>query len=331
MQTENQSHSNTQNKCCETATPSIGRRRLLQSIAVASAMPMLGRVGFCESLTKFQAESYVGEFYASLTEAQRKEICRPYSDPLRTKINANWHITSPLIGNSFYQDAQRAILNKIVQSLTSEDGYKRLLDQMEDDDGGLNAYSVAVFGTPGEKEFQWVLTGRHLTLRADGESSPKIAFGGGMVYGHGEESSAANNLFYYQTKKVNQLFKALDPKQAEAALLTEAPDETDVRIRKENELKSGIGVKDMSSDQQALVRDCLSTILGPYREEDGQEAMELIQDAGGIEKLRFAFYRQEDLGNDGEWDIWRIEGPSTVIHFRGAPHVHAYIHIAQTV
>jgi hypothetical protein len=27
------------------------------------------------------------------------------------------------------------------------------------------------------------------------------------------------------------------------------------------------------------------------------------------------------------WDMWRIEGPSFVWHFRGAPHVHAYINI----
>jgi hypothetical protein len=28
------------------------------------------------------------------------------------------------------------------------------------------------------------------------------------------------------------------------------------------------------------------------------------------------------------WDIWRIEGPAFVCHFRGAPHVHAYLHVA---
>ena len=85
---------------------------------------------------------------------------------------------------------------------------------MDDDDGGLDAYSVAVFGNPAAGDFQWLLTGRHLTLRADGDSSPKAAFGGGMVYGHGEESSAQENIFYYQTKKVNEVFSALDKEQA---------------------------------------------------------------------------------------------------------------------
>ncbi len=41
-----------------------------------------------------------------------------------------------------------------------------------------------------------------------------------------------------------------------------------------------------------------------------------------------AFYQDDDLNNDKQWDIWRVEGPAFVWHFRGAPHVHAYVNIA---
>ena len=41
-----------------------------------------------------------------------------------------------------------------------------------------------------------------------------------------------------------------------------------------------------------------------------------------------AFYQEHDLGNDGEWDNWRIEGPSFVWYYRGFPHVHVWIHRA---
>jgi len=47
---------------------------------------------------------------------------------------------------------------------------------MHDDSGGIEDYSVAIFGTPGSDKFQWELTGRHLTLRADGNSVDKAAF-----------------------------------------------------------------------------------------------------------------------------------------------------------
>ena len=59
--------------------------------------------------------------------------------------------------------------------------------------------------------------------------------------------------------------------------------------------------------------------------------MEIVKAAGGVDKLHMAFYEQGDLEGDKVWDIWRLEGPSFVWHFRGAPHVHAYINIAQRV
>ena len=34
-----------------------------------------------------------------------------------------------------------------------------------------------------------------------------------------------------------------------------------------------------------------------------------------------------DLDNDKVWDVWRLEGPTWVSYFRGAPHVHAYINV----
>jgi hypothetical protein len=35
-----------------------------------------------------------------------------------------------------------------------------------------------------------------------------------------------------------------------------------------------------------------------------------------------------DIGNDGVWDNWRLEGPSFVWNFRGKPHVHIWINVA---
>jgi hypothetical protein len=29
------------------------------------------------------------------------------------------------------------------------------------------------------------------------------------------------------------------------------------------------------------------------------------------------------------WQVWRIEGPGTVIHFKGHPHVHAYVNVVR--
>ncbi len=274
------------------------------------------------------AETAVGKFYQTLTDAQKKEIALPFDHELRNKISANWQITKPRIHDPFFTEDQRKLVDEIVRNVTSPDGYERLLKQMEDDSGSIGDYSVAVFGTPGSGKFEFELTGRHLTLRADGNSVDKAAFGGPIIYGHGEEDPK-KNLFHYQTTQVNEVFKALDAKQAEKALLTKAPAESAVKIQGASGTFPGIAIGDLSADQKGLVESTLKVLFAPYRKDDVDEVFEILKASGGIEKLHLAFYQQEDLGNDKVWDIWRVEGPAFVWHFRGAPHVHAYINIGQ--
>jgi len=310
-----------------TASCDGDRRRFLAASVATIAAASMPRFAHAAPTSTSAAETVVAEFYQSLSGAQRKEICLPYDHNLRRRVDANWHVTKPFISDDFYSDSQRAMIEKIVRGVTSVDGFKRLEEQMEYDDGGLGAYSVAMFGEPTAAQFQWMLTGRHLTLRADGNTLEGRAFGGPIVYGHGEESSASDNLFYFQTKRVNEVFASLNASQAALALSDTPPEETQVQLQGTSGKFAGIAVSDLSSDQKQLVRDVLGTLLSPYRDEDAQEAISIIDSNGGTDSLRFAFYKNEDLGGDGIWDIWRIEGPSAVIHFRGAPHVHAYIHI----
>ncbi len=273
------------------------------------------------------AETFVKQFYDSLTPQQRSEICFPFEHELRHRISANWTITKYTIGSSFYSAEQRGIIQQIIRHVTSPDGYERLMRQMDDDWGGWEAYTVAVFGEPGQGKFQWEMTGRHLTLRADGDSVDRAAFGGPIIYGHGEQSKPEANLFYYQTKQVNEIFRALDPQQRKQALVERAPRENQVPIQGPAGTFPGLPASELSSDQKALLENVIRTILAPYRQEDVEEVMAVLKQTGGLEKLHLAFYQQGDLQNDGIWDIWRLEGPGFVWHFRGAPHVHAYVNI----
>ena len=267
----------------------------------------------------------VTEFFESLSERQHAAICFPYDHPLRRKINANWKISKPYIGDDFFSDSQRHQIDAIVRSVTSDDGYKRLMKQMEDDNGGVDSYSVAMFGEPG-KNFQWELTGRHVTLRADGDQVDKTGFGGPIVYGHGEEDPKAN-LYHYQTQKANEVFAALDTEQRKAALHGRAPKETAVSIQGPNGRFAGIAMSDLSDDQKKLVEETLKVLLSPYESNSVDEVMAILKESGGLDQLRMAFYKQGDLNNDRVWDNWRVEGPAFVWHFRGAPHVHAYVNI----
>jgi hypothetical protein len=275
-------------------------------------------------------ETAVKRFYDTLKDDQRKAICFPFDDPLRTKINANWAITKPTI--SEYTKEQQAIIDEIFRGVVSPEGYDRFQKQMDDDSGGFDQYHVAVFGTPGSGQFEWEMTGRHLTIRADGDSVANAAFGGPIIYGHGEGDSKKGlpgNVFYYQTKKANEVFAALDGKQREMALLPKAPAENKVAIQGSSGAFPGIAAGELSRDQKELVESVMKVILAPYREDDVNEAISLLKDGGGLEALHLAFYKSDDIGDDQVWDIWRLEGPTFVWHFRGAPHVHTYVNIGK--
>lgn len=320
-------------KVCPDCDASLDRRSFIRTVGGAAlagaAAPALfgGRFVQGAPTAKSSAETAVVRFYDSLSAAQKQTIVFPFDHDLRKKINANWLVTKPTIETDFYSDQQRELINEIIRNVTSKDGYERIQRQTEDDHGGIGSYSVAVFGTPGTDKFEWELTGRHLTLRADGDSVDKAAFGGPIIYGHGEETPS-KNLFHYQTKKVNEVFHALDAKQSAKALLNMAPKEAEVGIQGEGGAFPGISVGELSSDQKQLVESTLKVLLAPYRQEDVDEVFAILKASGGVDKLHLAYYQQEDLLNDKTWDIWRVEGPSFVWHFRGAPHVHAYINIA---
>jgi len=310
---------------------SVSRRNFLQAVSGAAlgavAAPLFVENAWAAPTNQSAAETVAAELYKSLSDEQKKVICFDFDHELRKRISANWHVTKPAIDDAFYSKQQKAMAEEIVRKVMSEDGYQRLLKQTEYDDGGLGAYSMAMFGTPESGKFQWMLTGRHLTLRADGDSVDKTAFGGPLIYGHGEEDPN-QNLYLFQTKQTNEVFKALDAAQAKRALLMNAPGESAVQVQGAAGKFPGIGVGELSTDQQQLVEATLKVLLAPYRQEDADEVMEMVKADGGIGKLHMAFYQSGDLGNDKVWDIWRVEGPSLVWHFRGAPHVHAYINVA---
>ena len=317
---------------CPDCDDHLSRRdfvRVVGSAALAAgAAPLFvsPRSAAAAPTAKSTAETSVTELYKALSDSQKKTICFPFDHDLRKKHSANWAITEPAIGSDFYTAEQRELIRDILKAVSSEDGYERFLRQMRDDHGGFETYHVALFGEPGTGKFEWELTGRHLTLRADGDSVDNMAFGGPIVYGHGA-GDPKKNLFHYQTQQANEVFRALDPKQVEQALVEKAPRESDVPLQGKEGKFPGIGVSELSSDQKELVEKTIKVMLAPYRQEDVDEVLAILKAGGGLEQLHLAFYSTGDLGGDKTWDIWRVEGPSFVWHFRGAPHVHTYVNI----
>ncbi len=49
---------------------------------------------------------------------------------------------------------------------------------------------------------------------------------------------------------------------------------------------------------------------------------------GGLAVCSLSFFEPWYRRGDDLWDCFRLEGPSLTWHFRGAPHVHVWAHVA---
>ena len=177
------------------------------------------------------------------------------------------------------------------------------------------------------------MTGRHVTIRADGDSVANAAFGGPIVYGHGagdsQEGPARQRLLLPDPEGQRGL---QGPRRQAAREGPAAQGPEGRRRRRPGRARARSPASPSAScrrDQKGLVESVIKVILAPYREEDVNEALAILKDGGGLDALHMAFYESDDIGKDQEWDIWRLEGPNFVWHFRGAPHVHAYVNIAK--
>ena len=277
-------------------------------------------------------ESLVKTLYNTLSNDQKKKVALPWDDPKRKMISANWAIVPEEIGKTFTGE-QQEIIHALLKGVTNDEWYPKILAQMKNDSGGFEKYHVALFGDPNTGKSECVLTGRHATLRAGGDPSENMAFGGPIFYGHApkdtEDPGHPGNVFWFQAKRANEVFQMLDGKQRDQALIAIAPEESAISWRKPGDPLPGIAVGSLHKDQKEHVQMVMHDILAPYRKSDVEEVVRDLKASGGLDALHLAFYKQDDLGMDGIWDIWRLEGPSFVWHFRGAPHVHTWVNVGK--
>ncbi len=337
-------------ECLGDQVPTVNRRDFVRVVSLAGAAAaggLLDQSIAAEPEKKPASETLVQKLFSTLSAKQKEEICFPwdYQDDrglLRTHVSNNWNITDAAklnVGGEFYTAEQRDLIRQIFLGLYNPDWHERILKQLQDDAGGYGkSQTIAIFGEPGAEKFEFVMTGRHLTVRCDGDNTDHMAFGGPIFYGHAasgfnERVGHPGNVFWHQAKMANKLFQMLDGKQREKSLVELTPHESAVGFRGKGEIP-GLPIAELSADQKDHAREVLRTLLEPYRAADQTEALKLVEAQGGLDACRLSYYRKAsdgssiDLGDDGEWDVWRLEGPSFVWHYRGFPHVHVWVNVS---
>jgi Protein of unknown function (DUF3500) len=345
-------HAETTRTCpdCERETSNdLDRRGFLSSLTTAATAAAFGgslwaapRAHAAPS-PKSAAETAVKALYDTLSDKQKQTICfdwgykHPERGLLRTHVSNFWPVTKPFLTSDFYTNEQRTILFDIFKGIFNPDWHERFVRQLKDDHDGKpwgGGLSAAIFGNPGSDQFEFVLSGRHMTIRADGNSTAHMALGGPIFHGHApsgytEKVHHPGNIFWHQAELANKVYTILGGKQQKMALVEHRPkEEFTVPFQGKEEKLSGMPCSEMSRDQKEAVQKVLDSLIEPYRTEDRDEIRECLKKQGGLDKCWLAFYKDGDIGDDGEWDNWRLEGPSFVWYFRGHPHVHIWIHVA---
>jgi hypothetical protein len=252
-------------------------------------------------------------------------------------LENNWKITKPSIKSDYYTADQQQMVRKIFEGMTNPDWLERWDRQLKGDVGGFGKnQSLAIFGEPGGEKFEFVLASRHMTLRCDGNSAEHVAFGGPILYAHEgddlyEKPTHPHNVFWHQAQAANKLYDMFDGKQRTKALVVKGmPSEELIGFRGEKGTFDGIAVKDFAADQKEHLQGVLKLLLEPFRQSDQDEVVRCLKVQGGLDACHLAFYEEGDLGKDGVYDNWRLEGPSFVWYFRGTPHVHVWVHVADS-
>jgi hypothetical protein len=320
---------------------SLSRRQFVRSVGATALTGAIAPQLLADQATvgpkrTDKAETAVARLFKTLKDSQRKELCFPFDHPLRSRIGNNWAITKPKIEDLTME--QQELCREIFKNLTSEDGYDRYMRQMDDDYGGFEGYHIAIFGEPDtDKPFEWVLSGRHDTLRSDGNSVDGVAFGGPIFYGHAakgnfnEDAKHTNNVWWYQGDLANKIFKTFDDKQQATALAPKGPEDNARSIKLAGDKLPEVGIKiaGLDGQQKSMVKDLIKAGTQPFRESDVQELMACVEAAGGVDAMRLTFYKEGDVGNDGTWDVWKLEGPAFSWYFHGSPHVHTWLNVAR--
>lgn len=293
---------------------------------------------------KSKSDSLATQLYKSLSDEQKAKVCLPVDHPKRHFISNWWYVHPEHRIPATFTREQQELIRTIFDGMHSPEHREAVNTQVLLDQYGeaKNAPSAGFFGTPADDRFEFIFTGHHVTRRCLARSEKGLGFGGAPVfyghYPHPEKNGRENfnevkehpgNPYWYQGKLFNKFVQALDGRQRAMGLVTAEPrgeqPEAVVQIATE---KRGLPCGELSGDQKRLFLETMRGMMGMFREDDVRATMETIRKRDLISQVRVSWFGgQYDIGSDGVWDTWQIEGPGMVWYFRGVPHIHCYLQV----
>lgn len=286
---------------------SLSRREFTKAILATAAVSSIPVEVRAHDLPfRPEAETPVTRLFRSLQGELRKSLCFPFDHRVRLQIKNPRGVESPTISDLSFK--QRSECREIFKSLCSVDGYGRFVKQMNEDHGGFERYQISFFGEPGTAlPFEWLLTGRHVAIRVDGNGSE---IRGPIFLGHSAEK---NNVWAGPGVLADRLYEDLDSDQKARILDAKALPSIDGREH------PGLTLNELDAAQRTMVQGLIEELIVPFRS---------VNVSRSDQTLRLRFY-QASMSPDATWDAWKLEGSSFDCYYHRTPHVHTWLNLAR--
>lgn len=286
------------------------------------------------------------ELGASLTPLQREHVVFPADHPSRQINNTFAIVKGPHLG-TLLSPSQQVLVRRLFDGMLSERGREAFAGTIAVE-GRFEGCVLAIYGEPTSGDAHVAVSGGHLLVRGGGTGS-RSAFGGGVAYGHqigNGKWRVPGNSFAYHGDALNRFMATLAPDERARAILPAPPHELLLQVQQAGAPFPGVAIGSLGEASRDEAKQLLDTVFSCHPEERRREAFSCIDGNGGIGALHVAVYASHGFYEDMKawdsldpaeraergapyWQIWRIEGPGTVVHFKGHPHVHAYIDVVR--
>lgn len=327
----------------------IGRRAFLAGVGGGAGWLVargLGVPGFGAAAAPAPFDATLRALGASLTPFQRERIVFPADHPSRQINNTIAVVKGPHLG-TLLSPAQRALAADLYAAMLSERGRDAFAGTIAVE-GRLDGCVLAIYGEPAAGGAHAVISGGHVLVRGGGEDE-NAPFGGGVAYGHqigNEQWRVPGNSFAYHGDAFNRFFATLAPAERHAAILPAPPHELLLQAQGTGGRFPGVAIGALSAAAQAEAGRLVETLLSCYPEPGRRVALGCIESHGGVGALHAATFANRGFYSDMQswdaldpaerarrgdpyWQVWRLEAPGLVVHFKGFPHVHAYLEIVR--
>jgi hypothetical protein len=303
-----------------------------------SAVPAFGSVR--------RMTSAAHAFLNSLSPEQRRHATyQSLSEPARTEWSNFPAGASPRPGVSLADltDAQRILLQGLLRASTSSQGYHKMtgairaddmLHEMEGDSGffGAKNYFISLFGSPGNSQWAWMLTGHHMTAIftvAGNRMAFTPMFTGAQPLQIPTGLHAGWQVLPQEATYAGELLASLSEAQRNVAVIgTSAPSDVIAGPGRQGSLATfqGIAAQRLSDPQQRLLWTLVQEFVRNADVESADAQLALIRRDWG--NAHFSWLGPPP--NPAARYYFRVHGPRILIEYdvqepliRNGGHIHA--------